>query len=473
MRTVVRNDVARDQSTAPRWLITVAALLPLGLLFIAFAAGIAIPLWLFLAVLAWSLLMPAWTALGAASAGETDGTRSRIAGEARDIEPRIEQLNTLHRLEDLIDPAVFEVTGSEVSPTGFVFHGRLRATPEDVQAHVVHVAGALLGRTPHVMVHEDAQRRPYLLVASRELDTVFAQSVPPRRPLVNAGLFAATLVTTTFAGAAHQGVNLFERPEAWTLGLPYGLGVMLILGVHEMGHYLAGRYHGVPVSLPYFIPLPFALGTFGAFIRLPPLLKTRRQLFDIGVAGPLAGLAVAIPALALGLRWSTVLPAETVADAGVHMQGVSVNASMLLTLVSKLAIGKSLSTGHYLVLHPLAFAGWLGLMITALNLLPVGQLDGGHVARALFGQSRAQAIGSATIFGMVALGLFVWSGLLFWALVVFFIAGTPGMPPMEDVTPIDTRRRALAWFSFALLALILLPFPHALSPEIGLHCPYL
>lgn len=468
-----RGEVARDQPRAPHWLATVVTLLPFALLFVAFAAGIAIPLWLFLLVLAWSLLMPAWTPRAGASADATDASHPRIDGDASGAEPRVEQLNTLHRLEDLIDPAVFEVTGSEVRQAGLIFHGRLRVSPEDVQAHVTHVAGALLGRTRHVMVHEDDQHRPYLLVASRELDVVFTQSIPPRRPLVNLALFAATLVTTTFAGATHQGVNLFERPEAWTIGLPYGLGVMLILGVHEMGHYLAGRSHGVPVSLPYFIPIPFALGTFGAFIQLPPLLKTRRQLFDIGVAGPLAGLAVAIPALALGLQWSTVLPGETAVDTGAQMHGVSVNASMLLTLVSKLAIGESLTTGHYLVLHPLAFAGWLGLMITALNLLPVGQLDGGHVARALFGQSRAMAIGRATMFAMVALGLFVWSGLLFWALVVFFIAGTPGMPPMEDVTPIDTRRRALAWFSFALLALILLPFPHALSPDIGLHCPYL
>lgn len=470
---MVPNEVSRREQQHPRWLPAVISLLPFALLFMAFAAGIAVPLWVYLLVLAWCLLMPTWMRGPNPRTDQGGDNEPRVLPETLATESRSEQLNTLHRLEDLIDPAVFEVTGSEVMPAGLAFHGRLRASPEDAQAHVTHVAGALLGRTPPVMLHEDVQGRPYLLVASPELETIFTQSNPPRRPLVNLALFAATLVTTTFAGAAHQGVNLFERPEDWTIGLPYGLGVMLILGVHEMGHYLAAQYHGVPVSLPYFIPIPFALGTFGAFIRLPPLLRTRKQLFDIGVAGPLAGLAVAIPALALGLRWSEVLPVEAAASQGSHMaQGVSVNASMLLALVSKLAIGESLTAGHYLILHPLAFAGWLGLMITALNLLPVGQLDGGHVARALFGQSRAQAIGRATLFGMVALGLFVWSGLLFWAFLVFFIAGTPGMPPMEDVTPIDARRRALAWSSFALLALILLPFPHALSPEIGLHCPY-
>ena len=454
-----------------RWLSAVAGLLPLLLLFVAFAAGLIIPLWLYGLVLAWSLLWFSWTPRRDTRARGSDLPAPPPA--PRPAEPLTEQRNTLHRLADAIDPTIFEVNGQEVAPTGLVLHGRLQANPSDVLRHVAQRATSLLGRAPPVMLHEDAAGRPYLLVANADFERSLLASIPPRQPLINLALFAATLVTTTFAGAAHQGVNLMERPDAWTTGLPYGLGVMLILGVHEMGHYLAARYHGVPVSLPYFIPVPFALGTFGAFIRLPPLLKTRRQLFDIGVAGPLAGLAVAIPALALGLRWSVVLPVEQATGAGAHMaQGVSVNASILLALVSKAAIGEALTTGHYLVLHPLAFAGWLGLMITALNLLPVGQLDGGHVSRALFGRSRAQGIGGATLVALVALGLFVWSGLLFWALLVFFIAGTPGLPPMEDVTVLDGRRRAVAWASFALLALILLPLPHAISPEIGLHCPY-
>jgi len=456
-----------SRDTRTRWIPAIASLLPLALLFVAFAGGVTIPLWLYLAVIAWCLLVPMWA---------SDGIRAeeRPAEENRRAGVRLaEQRNMLHRLADAVDPAIIDVEGLEVAPTGLVLRGRLGAAPPAVQQHVAERATGLVGRAPQVMVHEDAIGQPYVLVANADFERALSTSVPRSRPLVSLGLFTATLVTTTFAGAAHQGVNLLERPDAWAAGLPYGLGVMLILGVHEMGHYLAGRYHGVPVSLPYFIPVPFALGTFGAFIRLSPLLKTRRQLFDIGVAGPLAGLVVAIPALAVGLQSSAVLPFDAAA-AGSHMtQGVSANASILLALVSKLALGDELATGHYLVLHPLAFAGWLGLMVTALNLLPVGQLDGGHIAHALFGGRRAAALGSATLIALVVFGLFVWSGLLFWALVVFFIAGAPGLPPMEDVTVLDGRRRALAWGAFVLLALILLPFPHALSAELGLHCPYI
>ena len=447
-----------------RWLVPLACLLPFALLFVAYALGIRIPFWLYAFVLVWCLLMPMWHR--GRSAHEDDRR-----AEAQTRRPALEDRRVLGSLADTIDPALFDVTGAEMPPGGFVVRGRLREDPDLVRQHVAGRARVVLGREAQVMLHETREGQPYLFIPNADLERALTAEIP-RRPLVNLFLFAATLVTTTFAGAAHQGVNLLQNPGAWTIGLSYAVGLMLVLGVHEMGHYLAARYHGVPVSLPYFIPVPFALGTFGAFIRLPPLVKTRRQLFDIGVAGPLAGLAVAVPALALGLRWSTVVPVEP----GVvgHMgQGLSANASVLLAVVAKAVLGGTLSEGHYLVLHPLAFAGWLGLMVTGLNLLPVGQLDGGHIAHALFGRARADAVGRAALLAMVLLGLFVWSGLLFWSLVVFFIAGTAGMPPRDDVTTLNGWRRAIAWCSFALLALILLPFPHVLSSSLGLHCPYL
>ena len=297
------------------------------------------------------------------------------------------------------------------------------------------------------------------------------EAISTRRPWLHVLLVVATLITTTVAGAAHQGVNVLDEPRRWAVGLPYGIGLMLILGVHEMGHYLAARHHRISASLPYFIPVPFALGTFGAFISMSGKMRTRRQLFDVGVAGPLAGLAVAIPALVIGLRWSRVLPLEAGMGAPFG-HGVDVHTSILLAAISKLAIGDAVAGGHYVVLHPLAFAGWLGVTITALNLLPVGQLDGGHIAHALLGRARGDWVGKLAIVAMVLLGLLVWSGLLFWALLVFMIGGTRGAEPQDDTTPLDGRRRALAWGTFALLALILVPFPHVLAPGLGLHCPY-
>jgi membrane-associated protease RseP (regulator of RpoE activity) len=225
------------------------------------------------------------------------------------------------------------------------------------------------------------------------------------------------------------------------------------------------------VTLPYFIPVPFGLGTFGAFIQLKSPAENRRALFDVGVAGPLAGLVFAIPALWIGLQYSRVVGPEELAD---HMHGgIGVGSSVLLALTAKFALGNALAEGHSLVLHPLAFAGWLGLLVTALNLLPIGQLDGGHMADAMFGRLRGAAIGTAALFALLFLGLFVWSGLLMWALIVYFIAGAKGLPPLNDVTRLSAGRIVIGAFAFLLLVLILMPVPHHLYDALGIHCPYL
>jgi membrane-associated protease RseP (regulator of RpoE activity) len=145
----------------------------------------------------------------------------------------------------------------------------------------------------------------------------------------------------------------------------------------------------------------------------------------------------------------------------------------LLALVAKVALGDTLAEGHRLLLHPLAFAGWLGLLVTALNLLPIGQLDGGHIADAMFGRARSAAIGTAALVALFFLGLFVWSGLLTWALIVYFIAGGKGIPPSNDVSRLGAGRLAIGAFAFILLFLILAPVPHRFCDSLGIHCPYL
>lgn len=285
-----------------------------------------------------------------------------------------------------------------------------------------------------------------------------------RQPALNLILFAATLVTTTWAGAALAGVSLFRNPEMWTIGLPYAAAVLVILGVHEMGHYLAGRYHRVRVSLPYFIPLPFAIGTLGAFIRMEDEPRERRKMFDIAVAGPLAGLLAAIGVLAVGLLLTS---------GGGAAPAVDPSSSLILGLLADV-LGRDPGA---LASHPLVFAGWLGLMLTAFNLLPVGQLDGGHMARSLFGERTARWIGRVTLATLVILGLLVWHGLLLWALVAFVFSGASGASAADAADAahaggaIDRRRYALAAVAFALIALILVPLPGAGSGLLGSGCP--
>jgi membrane-associated protease RseP (regulator of RpoE activity) len=283
-------------------------------------------------------------------------------------------------------------------------------------------------------------------------------------------LLVLTLATTTWAGALQQGVNILQHPTNFTVGLPYSIGLLLILGAHELGHYFAARHHRIRVTPPYFIPAPFALGTFGAFISMRGLVRDRRALFDVAVAGPLAGLVFAIPALLLGLQYSRVVTDD--APIGFAHGGVEIGSSFLMAFLSKLALGPAAAEGHRLILHPLAFAGWLGLLLTALNLLPIGQLDGGHIAHALFGSRRARTISIVALVSLFLLAFFVWPGLMMWAFIVFFIAGTGDTPAANDLTPLDPPRQALGYFAFVLLALILVPVPHSLYGHFGIHCPY-
>ena len=296
----------------------------------------------------------------------------------------------------------------------------------------------------------------------------------PTRPWVHWLLFGLTFLTTTWAGAMHQGVNLLQQPGSFAVGLPYSIGLLLILGLHELGHYFMAKRHKINVTPPFFIPVPFALGTFGAFIQMKSPTEDRRSLFDVAVAGPLAGLVIAIPALLIGLQNSQVLLPGTEGTEVGHsmMHGTSVGSSMLFALLSKLVLGDELQHGYMLQLSPLAFAGWLGLLVTALNLLPIGQLDGGHMARAMFGRRIGETISSVAMWSLFLLAIFVWPGLMLWAIIVYFIAGR-GTPPLNDITPISTGRRWIGYGTFLILAMILIPLPHAFWQAAEIYCPYL
>jgi len=294
----------------------------------------------------------------------------------------------------------------------------------------------------------------------------------PIRPWLHWLLFVLTIVTTTWAGASNQGVDLAHDPGQFTVGLPYSIGLLLILGVHELGHFFMARRHAMDVTPPYFIPVPFGLGTFGAFIQMRSPAANRKALFDVAVAGPLAGLVIAIPALLFGLRFSSITAGSDGTVSHGFLHGATVGSSILFTVLAKLSLGDAAQYGALVHLSPLAFAGWLGLFITALNLLPVGQLDGGHITRAMFGSRVGQTISSVAMWSLILLALFVWPGLMMWALIVFLIAGR-GAPPLNDLTPLDTRRMAVGYIAMLILILILAPMPHSLWDSVNDICPYL
>jgi membrane-associated protease RseP (regulator of RpoE activity) len=362
--------------------------------------------------------------------------------------------------------AVMNVRIATEEPSGIrIFRGRLR---ESAAMAYEKVKRAFSDRSVP-MVQEDEELGASIVLMPKPVEQATLER--PIRPWVNWLLFGLTIVTTTWAGARNQGINLFREPWRFTTCLPYSLGLLAILGVHELGHYFTAKRNGIRVTPPYFIPVPFALGTFGAFIQMRSPTENRRALFDVAIAGPLAGLAVAIPALLIGLRYSTILPGNPGADSGL-IGGTSVGSSLLFAFLAKLSLGEALQYGHVVRLSPLAFAGWLGLFVTALNLLPVGQLDGGHIAHALFGRRIGDTVGTIAMWSLLLLAIFVWPGLTLWAIIVFFVAGTT-VPPLNDLTPLAPSRRWLGYATFVLLGLIVAPLPHSLRSAAGIHCPYM
>jgi Zn-dependent protease len=327
-----------------------------------------------------------------------------------------------------------------------------------------------LGKTFVPLVQEDEQLGAKIVLIPKRAEEDVARK--PVRPWLHWLLFGLTVITTTWAGAGHQGVDLAQEPGRFTVGLSYSIGLLLILGVHELGHFFVARRHAIDVTPPYFIPVPFGLGTFGAFIQMRSPPANRKALFDVAVAGPLAGLVIAVPALLLGLRSSSITAGDDGTLSHGILHGATVGSSILFTVLTKLSFGDAAQYGALVHLSPLAFAGWLGLFITALNLLPVGQLDGGHITRAMFGSRVGNTISSVAMWSLFLLALFVWPGLMMWALIVFFIAGR-GAPPLNDVTPLDSGRMVLGYIAILILILILAPMPHSLWDIANDVCPYL
>jgi membrane-associated protease RseP (regulator of RpoE activity) len=270
-----------------------------------------------------------------------------------------------------------------------------------------------------------------------------------RFPFVNVLLFLVTLFSTLVAGTLQQGINPLENPLYIWKGIPFSFTLLLILGAHEFGHYFMSRRHYIDVTLPYFIPAPSFIGTFGAFIKMKSPIMDRRILLDIGAAGPIAGLIVAVPVLLVGLYLSEVR-VEAV-DSGMNL-----GSSLLFSLLSWVVHG-SLPDEANLILHPVAFSGWIGLLVTSLNLLPVGQLDGGHVAYAVLG-SRHRLVAKGVIAVLVAVGIFGWIGWLVWAGIII-IMGVNHPPVIYDWIPLDERRRNIGWMTLAVFVLTFTPIP--------------
>ncbi|MBT3299288.1 MAG: site-2 protease family protein [Candidatus Marinimicrobia bacterium] len=264
-------------------------------------------------------------------------------------------------------------------------------------------------------------------------------------------LFLATIGTTLLAGALMAGGDPFSSfSELWR-GLPFSMTLMLILGCHETGHYVYAQKHGVDATLPYFIPAPTFIGTFGAFIKIKSPIQKRKALLDIGASGPIAGFLVAVPALIWGLLHSEVL---TVSG---EQLGMKLGDSILMKILTAL-IFPNLSASQDVVLHPVAFAGWIGLLVTMLNLLPIGQLDGGHIAYALLGRKFDKL--AKFVWLMLIPMAFISINWLIWGILIMVLMRTTKHPPVADIDrPLTKEEKRIGFVSLAIFILCFIPAP--------------
>jgi membrane-associated protease RseP (regulator of RpoE activity) len=311
----------------------------------------------------------------------------------------------------------------------------------------------------------------------QEGDTVAVQAWPladttvPQRIGVNVLLFVLTCLSMLVAGYSVFGSPTFDALRTsssavrFLAGLPFAFTLIAILLVHELGHYLTARYYHAAVSLPYFIPAPIGFGTLGAIILMRSPARDRNSLFDIAAAGPLAGLAVAFPAIFLGLAWSHVVPVSS---------GYSAFGDSALTWILTYLRFGLIPPGYMLATHPMADAAWAGFLVTAINLFPVGQLDGGRITYALFGRHH-RTIGKATVSALLLFGsgAFLWylrasggdvltavlSSLNWfaWAGLISFLVGFHHTPPLDDLSPLSPGRRLIGIVCLVLLVLMLPP----------------
>jgi len=380
-------------------------------------------------------------------------------------------------------------TGSHLLAT---YRGKLRVESDQAYERLEPVF-ARAGST--ILLRQEGETQ--ILLAVDELKARKAGN-----PILNVVLFLATFATVLTVGLSYAQAYLQQTPSArelpiigepLPLALLYAGSLLGILVAHEFGHYLMGRYHKTAVTLPYFIPFPGGLfGTFGAFIQLRSPPKNRRVLMDIGLAGPLAGLVIAVPVLLIGLALSQVspLPSRSSELGGTFLEGNSllylgakflVKGALLPEPVDyqgvppltywlrNLAFGVGGPAGVPIPLggldvqlHPMALAGWAGFLVTGLNLIPTGQLDGGHVLYSLLGK-RAAILWPVVIAGLLGLTL-VWNGWLLFAGLTFLMGRTYAQP-LDDVTPLDARRKGLAILGLVLFVLIFTPVP--IVPLLG------
>jgi membrane-associated protease RseP (regulator of RpoE activity) len=359
---------------------------------------------------------------------------------------------------------VYYLRNLEYKPQAVICRGQLRSNSEEAYQTVQENVEGKFGDRFLVVFQNSFQGQPFFALVPNpscsKNKNQESQEYKILRIMLTLGLLLITLCTTIYYGATKIiGISenaIHNNPNLYIQGLPYAIALILIHGCHEFGHYIIAQLYKIPTTLPYFIPVPYFLGTFGAFIRMQSPVPNRKSLFDISIAGPIAGLVVTIPLLIWGLSHSSIVPLSE--DSGIlSIDSLNPTFSFLLTLLSKLALGAKLTYNKSIDLHPVAVAGYIGLVVTAYNLMPIGKLDGGHIVHAMFGQRTGMVIGQISRFLLLVLAC-INKEFLFLAIFLFLLP-LADEPALNDVSELDNQRDFLGLLMLGLLVIILLPAP--------------
>ncbi|MFS8861000.1 site-2 protease family protein [Synechococcus sp. H60.1] len=360
----------------------------------------------------------------------------------------------LQAIQSIFGLDTFFVTETIPYGEGAIFKGNLRRDAEVVVPLLTEKLKERLGNRYQLFLVEDASEKPAVVVLPDEIVNYRAST---GAQILAAGLMIASFLATLEVGANLLGFRLLEAPGRWVEALPVAAGIFAILLVHETGHrWMAGKY-GVRLSPAFVIP-SLGIGTLGSLNRIQSPVPNRKALFDIAFAGPAAGGLLSLVVLLVGLKLS--------GSSGLYVPTEIFRSSILVGTLARLVLGSQLQ-GELVPIHPFVAVGWIGLAITALSLLPAGQLDGGRIVQAVYGRKTAAR---ATVITLIALAVAAISNVLalYWALLILFIAREPERPPQDEITETDGQRDALALLALFLMVMTLLPIAPALAGFLNL-----
>ncbi|MBE9008622.1 site-2 protease family protein [Pseudanabaenaceae cyanobacterium LEGE 13415] len=388
----------------------------------------------------------------ALSNSETETSPAPVPQPADSVSIPDEDLQTI---KGIFGVDTFFLTETIPYQDGAVFRGNLRGEPEPTLAKLTGSLTAQLGDRYRLFLIENQDEKPVVVVLPSKNDP---KPLNLTQTLLSIVLFLATIAASLETGGILLGFDFYSSPERYREVLPFSLGILSVLLAHELGHWLAAKRYQVRVNLPFFIPT-WQIGSFGAITRFASLLPNRTALFDIAVAGPIAGGLVALGMLITGLLLSHE-------GAGFKVPTQFFEGSILVGTLARVIMGTAVQQSIVEV-NPLVVLGWIGLVVTAINVMPAGQLDGGRIVQAIYGR---QIAGRATIATIVILGLasLVNPLALYWAIVIVVLQRNPERPSLNELSEPDDARAAIGLVVLFLMVMILLPLTPSLAGRLGI-----